>query len=306
MPPHSCGLFRNLFPPASALIFLVLLIGFSGCDSEESRGPWSTYHPPVWMTIQAEGSHGDEVLTLGLQECLKCHGDDLTGGISEVSCFECHGGGQDNCVACHGGLRDNTGAPPHGLRGEIDFSTRAVGAHEAHTVDATIFTGMECVACHIVPDVSWDSAHFDYSLFGAPEAIDSIAEVTWNTVDTTVMWNRRANSCFNSYCHGNFTGGFISNTPYWIGTDQAACGSCHDVGSNPGFIDRLHSSHAGSEIGCEQCHATVVDANVEVIGPQFHVDGLNSIEFPVDSGGVFIDRTCSELSLGCHEARDWN
>ncbi|MDH4032196.1 MAG: CxxxxCH/CxxCH domain-containing protein, partial [candidate division Zixibacteria bacterium] len=165
---------------------------------------------------------------------------------------------------------------------------------------------MACVACHIVPEVSWDSAHFDYSLFEEPSRIDSIAEVTWNSIDTTVMWNRGANSCFNSYCHGNFTGGFFTNTPYWIGADQAACGSCHDVGANPGFIDRLHSSHARSNVGCEQCHATVVDADLEVIGPAYHVDGLKTIEFQIDSGGVFIDRTCSDLSVGCHEARDWN
>jgi len=286
------------------LLSACLLVVVGGCQSDEKVIPDTGYHPDGWAIAGHPEFHGDYGLVYGIQSCPQCHGADWAGGLAERSCRECHFDGEDDCAACHGGLYDATGAPPYGLDGEIDDDVLAVGAHESHVHGSDFSDGVACLSCHVEPAMPWDSAHFDFDILVGPGVTDSVAEITFGGITTTGVWNRDTKTCSEVYCHGNFKKGFPLNRPVWTGSDQALCGSCHDAGANPGFLDRLHSSHWISNIRCERCHAATVDAGLEIIGPSVHVDGQLTIDF--SESGAYIDGTCSDLDIGCHQPKDWD
>jgi predicted CxxxxCH...CXXCH cytochrome family protein len=293
----------------ASLIFaigcLVMVTAFCGCGSDEIIVGKSKVHPPGWNIINSPDFHGTESLLKGLQRCYQCHGSDLDGGIVDVSCFDCHGDGQDNCVACHGGQYDSTGSPPYGLRGEIDDTSLAVGAHNSHINGSSISNGVACNSCHIVPFLPWDSSHFDFSLFSGPGIIDSIAEITWGGISgIAATWDRNTRTCSGTYCHGNFPRGDNTNKAIWTAENQAACGSCHDDGTDLGQLGRDHQFHVIIGYSCDRCHASTVDSALNIIGPAVHVDGVKTIKFSPDIG-TFSDSTCSNPG-GCHGTKDWN
>ena len=181
-------------------------------------------------------------------------------------CNTCHGSGSQSCTICHGGIDNQTGAPPLGLHGEINTSQLSVGAHSSHVQSGIIAESVNCSECHIVPDSIFADGHL---------GTDSIAEINWGTLaGLSSLWDRSTVQCSNTYCHGNFTGGSGSNTPVWTGTAQAECGSCHDVGTSPANLLWKHEYHI-SEAGlsCGDCHAAVVDLDLNITGRALHVNG---------------------------------
>ena len=105
----------------SIILAGLLLTALWGCGSSNSGAPafMAGTHPTGWS---AGISHGKASLDLAKREqCTECHGRDLRGGISKVSCYACHGtyphpaGWEDpaqhgasyllnpaQCRACHG------------------------------------------------------------------------------------------------------------------------------------------------------------------------------------------------------------
>jgi hypothetical protein len=56
----------------------------------------------------------------------------------------------------------------------------------------------------------WTTDVLDAGHFG----IDSVAEITWGAVaGNQSRWNRSSATCLQTYCHGNFTGGYGANAP---------------------------------------------------------------------------------------------
>ena len=51
----------------------------------------SSYNPPSDHTISKSGHKHKSGLDSPLENCTSCHGADLRGGDSGVSCYECHG-----------------------------------------------------------------------------------------------------------------------------------------------------------------------------------------------------------------------
>lgn len=79
--------------PALALIGLCLggALAFSGCGDQNSRavfGSETGRHPAGWLP-----SGHSAAARASSDSCFDCHGDDLQGGISRVSCTQCHLGG---------------------------------------------------------------------------------------------------------------------------------------------------------------------------------------------------------------------
>ena len=66
------------------LLVLALLIG-----CEKTNDP--KYNPPADHTISKGGFMHKNGLDQPLTNCVSCHGSDLKGGATGVSCFECHG-----------------------------------------------------------------------------------------------------------------------------------------------------------------------------------------------------------------------
>jgi len=58
-----------------------------GCHAGGPSG-----HPDGWMNDEAASFHGNEVTLDGSVRCMSCHGGDLSGGTSGVSCAQsgCH------------------------------------------------------------------------------------------------------------------------------------------------------------------------------------------------------------------------
>ncbi len=77
-----------LLPGSLSFLMILLLFLVGSCDSEED---YPQYNPPPDHTISKDGVMHRNGLSDPLQNCTDCHGNDLTGGTSQVSCFECHG-----------------------------------------------------------------------------------------------------------------------------------------------------------------------------------------------------------------------
>ena len=73
---------RLLFIPAA-----LLAAALTGCST--STTPSAT--PPADHTVNKSGVYHKTGLTDPLTNCVSCHGADLKGGTSGVSCYSCHG-----------------------------------------------------------------------------------------------------------------------------------------------------------------------------------------------------------------------
>ncbi|HWR84200.1 MAG TPA: CxxxxCH/CxxCH domain-containing protein [Candidatus Deferrimicrobium sp.] len=288
-----------------------------------------TNNTPIWTAPDQAGCGschdvGNDPVTLGLTHqihlivnglvCVDCHSgvvdSSLTiitpalhvNGVANVSpldqtlCDQCHGTSPDACIHCHGGVDNQTGAPPKGLHGEVSAAELAVGAHTTHMEGSYVSDGFGCRECHLVPTRLSDTGHW---------AVDSTAEITWGTLaGSASQWDRGTRKCGNVYCHGGFSGGYSNNTPNWIAPGQAACGSCHDDGTNPGDLSGRHEKHVREkDVECYECHSATVDAGLAIIGKSVHVDGQKTVVFGAKEI-TYQNGTCSGPEA-CHEAESW-
>jgi predicted CxxxxCH...CXXCH cytochrome family protein len=224
----------------------------------------ATDHPAGWAD---PAQHGLAVADQGLGSCRACHGADLAGGTSGVSCTTCHAAAgfadwQANCTFCHGtrvpaytAASLAMAAPPAGVRGESLPTERAVGAHQRHLGGGVIGPAVACAECHAVPT---DLTHLD----GTPAVVFGPAA---RRGGATPSWN--GDSCATSYCHGGtLAAGGSNQAPRWTGgPPQAACGTCH--GAPP-------PSHAATSTTCSTCHPGTVrqDGTIDLAGG-LHLDG---------------------------------
>jgi len=70
-----------------SLLFITLC--WYGCSDNKNPLP-SKAHPESWSQEGSENFHGAKVLNVGYSSCTSCHGENLDGGDSKVSCFKCH------------------------------------------------------------------------------------------------------------------------------------------------------------------------------------------------------------------------
>ena len=264
---------RTLAASVAVAFAAVLIIG---CTSEKANPTLPDAHPESWMDKGSVDFHGYVVLKRGWASCTGCHGISESGGRSGISCADCHGADEEECIACHGGWDNLSGAPPTGLRGEIDDSSLAVGAHTPHLEGLAISDGVTCGSCHIVPLMVWDSTHLDFTPGTLTGTIDSLAEVLFGGISPApgAQWDRDSRTCSATYCHGNFSGGNMLNSPLWTAGGQASCGSCHAVAGNVASLRWKHEFHVESlGLGCTECHYGVVDSQLTIVGRNLHVNG---------------------------------
>jgi len=271
--------FYSVVIPRSAgvsLLFLWAICLHAGCSEEKVVPTLPKAHPQSWMDKTSIDFHGDVVNSRGYVGCDVCHGNDFAGGRVGVSCVECHQKQVGLCTSCHGGVDNGSGAPPLGLRGEVADTTIAVGAHSVHLEGEFITDGIVCESCHHVPAFLFDSLHLGRSGNLGDIAVDSVAEITWHGFADGggAAWDRATRSCTETYCHGNFHGGYSSNAPIWTADHQAHCGSCHDIGYDPPDLLWKHEFHLRvANLACADCHANVVDSLLNIVGLNLHVNG---------------------------------
>lgn len=68
------------------MIFLIIVLAL-GCEETND----SKYSPPADHALSKDGYMHKSGLNQPLTNCTNCHGSDLQGGTTGVSCFECHG-----------------------------------------------------------------------------------------------------------------------------------------------------------------------------------------------------------------------
>ena len=219
-----------------------------GCAEEREPGAACVdcaIHPAGILDPVSPAFHGAELARRDwdFEVCASCHGSDLAGGTSGVSCLECHQDGPTGCTTCHD---ERPGS----------------GAHAAHLGAGPEGRSWSCSECHQVP-ARWDD---EGHLLRGGVADPPPAEVQFGAAASQTpafaargappSYDAASGRCSDVYCHGDvLAGGGPLTRPAWnAGPGQAACGTCH--GDPP-------DSHADDR--CAACHPTSAAAQ--------HIDG---------------------------------
>lgn len=194
-------------------------------------------------------------------------------------------GATGGCTSCHG---STTSAPPKDLLGNTAPTARGVGAHTAHLATSTWHRAIPCTDCHVVPTTVDAPGHRDG---------DNVAELRFSTLNPAATY--AAGTCSNLYCHSNGRGN--TGTAAWATPGALACTSCHAI--NGTGMSGDHRKHIqGEGMRCSQCHATVVDANRNIINANLHVNGVHEVKM---ANGTFNATTRQCTNTGCHGTETW-
>ncbi len=205
--------------------------GTSG-QSCKACHPSESGHPATGFVERGDAFHGDSYNSRGEAYCAACHGDNLKGGYTEVTCYDCHNGPSGHPDE---GWLDPAHANFHGL----EASSR--GLSECATCHGDDFTGgtsgQSCFECHDGPS-------------GHPLT-------DWLDTDNESFHAQRLIETGLAYCAGchgdDFTGGDAN----------VSCYTCHDgPGGHPatGWLDtasdNFHGLAASSRglSDCARCH----------------------------------------------------
>ena len=255
----------------------------TSCHSTTFRGGTSgiscyTCHSryPHASGYATSSGHPDSLRIAGypLADCQTCHGFNYTGGsVVNVTCERsgCHADGSGNlkspeaCNTCHGNFlaaaNDTASwAPPKSLLNDSSTTIRGVGAHQQHLSSALMVSGnkVDCKECHVVPASVSAAGHLGPS---PAEVIfnGSLASLKTNNgaVAPNPSYSQASGKCNNTYCHGYFTNGNLTNAPVWniVDGSQKKCGSCHGnpATGNPKPVTGPHQYYADGNI-CQDCH----------------------------------------------------
>jgi len=208
-------------------------------------------------------------------DCAVCHGD-VIDGTGRIIAPSRHVDGvvdvDEGCDNCHG--TGELGAPPPGLSGATSPSVRGVGAHQLHLEGSGRARRLSCDECHTVPSAAGDEGHLD-----PPPAEVRLSGVA-TTNARTPRWDRDAQRCADSWCHG--PSAEHASSPAWTSQIGGDCTSCH--GMPP------PAPHPQME-ACALCHAEVIDPSGTIVAPSAHVDGTVNVDAPVACNGCHGDAT---------------
>lgn len=285
------------------IISALILWGCASSNDSAVTVDASGRHQPGWLT-----SHGVSYLK-DASTCKGCHGANLTGGNSGVSCssstfngLSCHANGVhpvpwsghnavlnqlNSCTPCHGALLEGSGVAP-----------ACAFCHKQLSPGAVPLLGM-CISCHAIPpngavfpnNSGAHQAHLALPLVGCSachtgggsgtalhgSGLTAAFPANYNG-KTGVAVRNSDGSCANVSCHGG-----IATKPWRGGrvNPLLECDACHTAGSaagvpqNNSYFSGEHGKHL-LEIGlqCVDCH----DMSV-VSGGAAHFSGLGTAAF---------------------------
>ena len=261
------------------------------------------YHPDNY----AQGAiHGPDLKTLK-SDCRSCHGSDLAGGTSSVSCDGCHAGAtpvawRTDCVFCHGGVDNQTGAPPRNLDG-----TDQVGPFPDHTIHVTggaMAAAYDCTQCHVkAKDVLSQGHIFDNPKGGALNDFGA-------GLSPQGTFDKTTGTCSNLYCHGTGQG---DNGTVVRGT-SLACGGCHATmttgAASWAGMSGPHALHLGgaSPITCAECHADTTTDSMTIASTALHINGIRDVKITAP-GFTYqvVNASCTGTCHGFqHSGQGWS
>ena len=204
-------------------------------------------------------------------------------GVIDVVDVSATGG----CTSCHGAAAN--AAPPKDLRGNSATSAATVGAHQAHLKSSTWHHAVVCTSCHVVPQSVGSPGHMDG---------DNVAEIVFDTLNPTGVYTKATATCSTMYCHGNGRGG--NGSIAFTKAGQLACGACHSTnGTN---MSGRHRTHVNEGIRCSGCHAEVVDAGMNIVNADLHINGVHEVKM---ANGTWNATARSCAGTGCHGTKSW-
>ncbi|MCP2501765.1 MAG: CxxxxCH/CxxCH domain-containing protein [Deltaproteobacteria bacterium] len=247
---------RNFRNPIGVLILLAAFAVAAGCSTANTTGGGVVVNHvdaagnsvPGWVTTTG-GSHAnsatmDYIANGGSSSCTECHGSDLSGGTSKVSCF-------GNTAGCHHGPIPNWATPAvHGATAKkAPGSSGFASCQICHGADfRTVRGGSTCFTCHTTAPHAprpWRGAgttHTDTDPANAPVCAQCHYPNSPNNPanhPATPAPAGTAPGCFNStLCHGDAAGhpaGWVAVPPALQPHGTAAkaangypgCQTCH-------------------------------------------------------------------------------
>ncbi len=267
----------------------MLTLGGCGSSTANSQAPFNEateQHPAGWLPSgHAQAAKADPA------SCIECHGSDLSGGISRVSCMTCHLNGSPfeltNCTSCHGN-------PPTG--------TVAPNRAAAHNTDTGHFAAQVklpdgCNTCHSgagTGTMNHDNGVVDVSLLNS-----------YSAKSGTIAYNADG-TCSNVSCHGGQT------TPAWLtGTVDVnnQCLTCHAFGTTEynSFFSGQHYFHVitrGWQGECWRCHDVTKLADVHFVS--LNTTTLDGQAYLTVQSWANYDKNAGTCDAICHPGtRNW-
>ncbi|MGZ6123781.1 MAG: CxxxxCH/CxxCH domain c-type cytochrome [Myxococcales bacterium] len=262
-----------------------------------------THRTPVWTVLDGtqrtcDSCHGappaNAYHTRTDRECSVCHGAGYSAAQATVGTKHVDGiiDFTVSCTSCHGDAARPgaiAAAPPAATHGETATSARAVGAHQRHLLGGTMTNPIACGECHVVPTSTLHASGAVALTFGPLAKAGGSAPA----------WNRTANTCSATWCHGGKLSGGSRTTPVWttVNGTQATCGTCHGIAPDSG----RHGEWGHQRASCRECHGgTYSESSVD---KALHVNGL------LDVKGSRIrswDPASKRCSPTCHGSESWD
>lgn len=277
----------------AGLLLIAGLLFTAGCGSERNAdSPFDTdddQHVAGWLPA------GHKTAALADEApCAECHGSDLSGGTSNISCTMCHLRGVNSVhpldwgtsiVQKHGSYVDTNGSTAcanvscHGtnLGGVIDSGPACTSCH----VNGFPTTLTGCTSCHDAPPTGTTYPNIS-GAHAAHNALPNVASVCdtchngggagttnhntgtvytqflgiYNAKSGTATYNAADGTCSKVSCHGGQT------TPAWLtGTIDVntQCLACHELGTSQynSFVSGQHYYHViirEWNAECWRCH----------------------------------------------------
>jgi predicted CxxxxCH...CXXCH cytochrome family protein len=230
------------------------------------------HHPD---NFSAGAVHGP-ALKSQAEDCRQCHGEDLAGGTSAVSCDGCHVGPtpttwRQNCTFCHGGVENQTGAPPRNLEG-FDL-VGPFPAHTSHVTGSAIANAFDCTQCHTKANDVLSPGHVfdDTPRVAENDYGDGFAPQT--------TFSRDQGTCTNNYCHGS---GRADDGAVQLSAGPTPCTGCHPTqASGPtgwGNMSGPHSLHiALAGVTCADCHSATTTDGTTIASKDLHINGARDV-----------------------------
>jgi predicted CxxxxCH...CXXCH cytochrome family protein len=254
------------------------------------------YHPAGWDDPTLHGI----AAKFQDDDCQVCHGEELTGGTSGISCATCHEkveGITDwttTCTFCHGDRTSTAAdapAPPEDIDDQTDPELISFPAHGQHLL-AGDHPDWDCTQCHLVPADVFSGGHlFDGDATAGRAELEFVAGLFLDgSYDDVAM------SCSGGYCHSNGRAtGWVAKV---VAVDASlTCSSCHGNSTNPQTLTGQHEKHVEDGIDCAECHPTASPAEA-IDQPELHVNTVIDIELPLGMSRNAASDTCTGA---CHD-----
>jgi predicted CxxxxCH...CXXCH cytochrome family protein len=332
--------------PSGAFTLMLLLAVFAfaaGCSNANTSGGVdgsamnhvdpSGQSVPGWLVLPAGGAHAPSAVRNYIANgdssaCAECHGADLSGGISRVSCF-------GNVAGCHHGAATGWVAASPAVQGHGASAKRAPG--NSGFASCQICHGRDysgggaqtpCSECHTggaphpaAPWVGSPYTHTNTDTANVPvcaqcHTAGSANNPTGFPPDPAPAGT--APGCFNStLCHGSavapHAAPYNDSSHYGVtaSTFTGSCATCHDVSaptakSGPVCVTCHQAASPLTALNCTSCHADPPNGSAPAGAAYPNIAGAHSGHAALNAAGSPVSCDTCHNGLGSGTLAHYN